>query len=159
MSSPHLPATVLRLPQVFGPYDGQHRLRAYLQRMEAGEDIIINDAKARWRWTRGYVEDIAFGFVCAVSNRKAAGRIYNIGEKKAETELEWIRRIGEAAGWTGRVNVVPARILPPELAEPYDWNHHLAGDTTRIRRELGYREKISPADAMHRSVHWERTQS
>jgi hypothetical protein len=46
-----LPAIVLRLPQVFGPHDRQHRLRAYLKQMDAGEDIVIGEAKARWRWT------------------------------------------------------------------------------------------------------------
>jgi nucleoside-diphosphate-sugar epimerase len=158
MNSARLPATVLRLPQVFGPHDKQHRLRIYLQRMDAGEDIVISDAKARWRWTRGYVEDIATGFALAVTNPRAAGRIYNIGESKAESEKDWIQRIGEAAGWIGRLTVVPENALPVELVEPYDWNHHLAGATARIRRELGYHEKISPAEAMGRSVRWERSQ-
>ena len=158
MNRARLPAAVLRLPQVFGPHDKQHRLRLYLRRMDAGEDIVISDAKARWRWTRGYVEDIAVGFALAVTNPRASGRIYNIGERKAESEKDWIARIGEAGGWTGRLTVVPENALPAELQEPYDWNHQLAGDTARIRRELGYHEKISPAEAMRRSVRWERSQ-
>jgi nucleoside-diphosphate-sugar epimerase len=156
--SARLLATVLRLPQVFGPHDKQHRLRAYLQRMDAGEDIVISEAKARWRWTRGYVEDIAAGFVLAITNPRAAGRIYNIGERKAESEKDWIQRIGRAAGWSGRLMIVSEDALPAELEEPYDWKHDLAGATARIRHELGYREKISPAEAMRRSVRWERSQ-
>jgi nucleoside-diphosphate-sugar epimerase len=158
MNDARLPATVLRLPQVFGPHDKQHRLRTYLQRMDAGQDIVISEAKARWRWTRGYVEDIAAGFVLAVTNPRAPGRIYNIGERKAESEKDWIPRIGEAAGWTGRVTEVPENALPAEFEEPYDWTYHLAGATARMRRELGYHEKISPAEAMRRSVRWERSQ-
>ena len=158
LTSTRLPATVLRLPQVFGPHDKQRRLRLYLQQMDAGEDIVISEAKARWRWTRGYVEDIAAGFSLAITNPRAAGCIYNIGERKAESEKDWIQRIGEAAGWTGRLTIVPEDALPAELAEPYDWNHHLAGATALIRRELGYHEKVSPSEAMRRSVHWERSQ-
>lgn len=158
MNNAELSATVLRLPQVFGPHDEQHRLRFYLQRMEAGEDIVISEAKAGWRWTRGYVQDIAAGFVLAATNRKASGRIYNIGERAAESEKDWIQRIGEAAGWTGQLRVVSEKALPAALRDPYDWSHHLAGDTGRIRRELGYQEKVSPSEAMRRSVRWERSQ-
>jgi nucleoside-diphosphate-sugar epimerase len=157
MKSSELPATVLRLPQVFGPHDKQHRLRAYLKRMDAGKDIVISEAKARWRWTRGYVEDIAVGFASAITSRRASGRIYNIGEKEAASEREWIQRIGEAAGWTGRLRIVREVELPATLREPYDWSHHLAGGTTRIRRELGYQESIAPEEAMRRSVRWERS--
>jgi len=123
--------------------------------MNSREDIVISDAKARWRWTRGYVEDIAAGIALAVINRRASGRTYNIGEKEAEAEMDWIQRIGTAAGWAGRLRVVPENALPAELEEPYDWNHHLAGDTSRIRDELGYQEKVSSPEAMRRSVRWE----
>ena len=157
MHNDSLPALVLRLPQVFGPHDSQHRLRTYLKRMDAKENIIIGEAKARWRWTRGYVEDIAFGLALAVENRSAVGEIFNIGEEEAEREIDWIRRIGRAAKWRGEIEVVPEDTLPKELAEPYDWNHDLAGDTRRIRHTLGYRETVSPGEAMERSVRWERS--
>jgi len=159
MNNARLAAVVLRLPQVFGPHDPQRRLSAYLKQMDAHQNIMISEAKAEWRWTRGYVEDIAFGFVLAAIDPKALGRIYNIGEEEGETEIAWIRRIGKAAGWQGRVRVVPGEALPKELAEPYDWSHDLAGDTGLIRRQLGYGETVSAKEAMERSVRWERSQS
>jgi nucleoside-diphosphate-sugar epimerase len=151
-----LPAVALRLPQVFGPHDPQHRLRGYLRQMDARENILISEAKARWRWTRGYVEDIAVAFELAALQDNATG-IYNVGEKEAEREIDWIRRIGRAAGWQGEIEVVPEDALPKEFAEPYDWSHDLAGDTQRIRQDLCYNETVSPAEAMERSVHWERS--
>ena len=55
-----LPATVLRLPAVYGPGDTQHRLRAYLRQMDDGRPSIpLPDGQADWRWTRGYVENVA----------------------------------------------------------------------------------------------------
>jgi nucleoside-diphosphate-sugar epimerase len=156
MNEPDLPATTLRLPQVFGPNDQQHRLAAYLRSMDEGQDIILDEAKARWRWTRGYVEDVASAIVLAATNRKAAGRIYNVGERQAQAEIDWIRKIGQAAGWRGEVKTVSKAALPEHLAEPYDWNHNLAADTNRIREELGYEETVLPVEALLRTVAWER---
>lgn len=136
-----LPATILRLPQVFGPYDHQQRLRDYLKRMDAGKEIVISAAKARWRWTRGYVEDIAAGLALAVAHPNATGPIYNIGQKRAESEGDWIRRIGVAAGWNGQLTIVPEEESVGRGSHGSDWTYDLAGDTSRIRRELGYRKR------------------
>src|SRR2546423_394799 len=127
--------------------------------MDAGKDIVISQAKARWRWTRGYVEDIAAGFVLAVTEPSASGRIYNIGEKEAECESDWIERIGKAARWNGQLKIVDEGAPATDRSDPYDWSHHLAGDTTRIRRELVYRETVAREEAMKRSVGWERSKS
>src|SRR5205807_973355 len=55
-SDPELPATVLRLPMVHGPGDYQHRLFEFLKRMDDGRPaILVSDAAARWRTSRGYV--------------------------------------------------------------------------------------------------------
>jgi nucleoside-diphosphate-sugar epimerase len=158
LANDRLPAVVLRLPQVFGPHDSQHRLRAYLTRMDSQENIVLSEAKARWRWTRGYVEDIAHGLALAALKRDAVGQIFNLGEKEADAEIDWIRRIGRAAEWKGEIEVVAEELLPEELAEPYDWNYDLAGDTRRIRQTLGYEELVSPEEAMARSVRWERSE-
>ena len=158
MQNDRLASVVVRLPQVFGPHDTQHRLRSYLMQMIAQQDITISEAKARWRWTRGYVEDIAFGLNLAALHRDAVGQIYNLGENEAESEIDWIRRIGRAVDWHGEIQVVPEDALPNELVEPYDWNQHLAGDTRRIRETLGYEETVSPTEAMERSVRWERSE-
>lgn len=156
MSQERLAATVLRLPQVFGPHDRQHRLRAYLKQMDAGEDILIGAEKARWRWTRGYVEDIAFGITLAVNAEKAAGHVYNIGEREAHSELEWIKQIGQEAGWCGKIITIPNAASPRDKIEPYDWTYDLAADTRLIRQELGYHEIVSRKVALRRTVAWER---
>jgi len=40
-ASPDLPATVLRLPAVYGPGDNQHRIFEYLKRMDDGRTAIF----------------------------------------------------------------------------------------------------------------------
>jgi len=156
MNEPYFPGTALRLPQVFGPNDEQHRLGAYLESIDNGRDILLDEAKARWCWTRGYVEDVAFAIVLAVTNKKAAGRVYNVGEQYAHTESDWVKRIGRVVGWRGDVKAVPSTSLPDHLVEPYDWRHGLAANTNRIREELGYDETISPEEALQRTIAWER---
>src|SRR6266704_805124 len=81
MSNPDLPGTVLRLPMVYGPGDYQHRLFRYLKRMDDKRPVILLDeAEAQWRWTHGYVENVADAIALAVTDERAAGRIYNVGE-------------------------------------------------------------------------------
>ena len=156
-ADPGLPATVLRLPSVYGPGDGHHRLRPYLERMTATE-LLLDRAKAAWRWTRGYVEDVADAIVLACRDSRAAGKTYNVGEAEALSEENWIRAIGKAAGWNGEIRTVAREELPAALAEPYDFAHDLAADTSRIRDDLGFREPIGRAEGLRRTVAWENAQ-
>jgi nucleoside-diphosphate-sugar epimerase len=152
-----LPVTILRLPCVYGPGDPQRRLRPYLDRMSGGRaEVLLDRAKAAWRWTRGYVEDVADAIALATVDARAAGRVYNVGEERAHSEAAWVRAIGAAADWRGEVRGVPREELPEESREPYDFAHDLSADTSRIRRELGYRERVGTAEGLKHTVAWER---
>ncbi len=155
-----VPLTILRLPKIYGPGDPQRRLRPYLSRMrDGGAEISIDRAKAVWRWTRGYVEDVADAIALAVTDARAAGRVYNVGEEDALTEAQWVRAIGAASGWNGEVRAVSRDELPAELSEPYDFTHDLEADTRRIRGELDYREQIGRAEGVRRAAAWELTRA
>ncbi len=142
-SQPDLPGTVLRLPCVYGPGDYGHRTLEYLRQMEEGNPTIqLGQLRAAWRWTRGYVEDVAAAVTLAASDERAAGQTFNVGEQKSLTEAKWVLRIGQAAEWRGSVLAVPDERLPQQLRTKFDWRHHIVGDTSKIRRELGYRERV-----------------
>ena len=158
-SDARLPSTVLRLPQVYGPGDPQHRLLEFLKRMTDRRPIILlEEGRAQWRWTRGYVENVAAAIALAVTDDRAAARIYNVGDRAALTELEWIVRVGEIVGWQGTVKVVSRAMLPEHLLLPYDWRHHLAADTARIRNELEYDESFPFDEGLRRTIAWENAQ-
>lgn len=158
MGDPELPGTVLRFPMVYGPRDRQHRLFEYLKRMDDGRPaILLEEGRARWRWTKGYVEDLAAAVVLTVTGDRAAGRIYNVGERETLTWAEWVRAIGHAADWDGKVVVVSRDRLPTHLVPDENTAQHLVVDTTRIRDELGYREHVSREEALRRTIAWERT--
>lgn len=83
-SRPALPATVVRLPAVYGPGDYQHRLFGYAIRMaDERPAILLNERMATFRWTRGYVHNIASAIALAAVDSRAAGRTYNVGEPDA----------------------------------------------------------------------------
>lgn len=156
MNDPQLPFTVLRLPKVYGPGE-KHRLLDYLKRMDDGRAaILLGERKSQWRWTRGYVEDVAAAIARAVTTGRAANRIYNLGESEALSEAEWVRSIGQAAGWRGEVVALPEDLAPPSMHEPYRWEQHLVADTGRIREELDYEEDVTRQEALQRTVAWER---
>ena len=153
LGSLDLPGTVLRLPMVYGPEDFQHRLFPYLKRMEDQRPaILLPQGWAQNRVSRGYVENVAAAIALAVEDNRAAGRIYNVAEPEALTEMEWARRIGQMVGWTGQVLIDPQspHSIGPEQAP------HLVVETGRIRGELGYAESIPQSEALRRTIEWER---
>ncbi len=157
MGDPECLGTVLRLPMVYGPGDYQHRLYPYLKRMDDGRPAILLDrGTAAWRSSRGYVENVAAAVVLAVVDAHSAGRIYNVSEPQAPSEAEWVGAIAAAAGWKGRIAVVPRERLPEHLAPGGNTDQPLVADTTRIREELGYREPVTRKGGLRRTVAWER---
>jgi nucleoside-diphosphate-sugar epimerase len=143
-----VPVTVLRLPMVYGPGDPHKRVGGYLARMSpAVDEVRLNSAEAAWRCSRGYVEDIAWAIRLAVTDRRAAGEIFNVGEDPALTELEWARAIGGAAGWSGRVVADP--FVAPSL--PARWDVSLAVGTRRIREVLRFHEPVGREEGLRRT--------
>jgi nucleoside-diphosphate-sugar epimerase len=156
-SQPELPATILRLPMVYGPGDPLHRFQPFLKRMDDGRSaILIEDTWARWQGPMGYVEDVAAAITLAVTNEAAAGRIYNVAEAEALSWADWARAVGNAAGWNGRVVTLPRDRIPQHLVPRFNAEQHWAADSSRIRDELGYRETIVREEALARTVAWER---
>jgi nucleoside-diphosphate-sugar epimerase len=160
MDNSALPGTVLRLPAVYGPGDPYHRLRPYIKRMEDRRPaILLDEAQASWRWSHGYVENVADAVALAVVDERAAGRIYNIGEDETPTTAERIQQIGQLEEWTGRVVELPAARVPSHLKTPYEPRQDLVVDTRRVRHELGFTEVVSREEGIRRTIAWERTRS
>jgi len=157
MCDANLPGTILRLPMVYGPGDYQHRLFSYLKRMDdKRQAILLDEAEAQWRWTHGYVENVADAIALAVTDQRSAGQIYNVGEPFTFTMAEWVALIGKIAGWQGRVVTVPHGRLPEPLRWDINAEQDIVVDSSRIRRELGYQERVDVEEALRRTVAWER---
>jgi nucleoside-diphosphate-sugar epimerase len=153
MGDSELPGTILRLPAAYGPGDSRHGFSAHLKRMDdVRPAILLDENQARWRWSHGYVENIAAAITLAVTDDRASGRIYNVGEETVPTTAERVRLLAKLVGWTGEIVPIPRASLPPHVRDAYNYSQDLAYDTTRIRSELGYKETVSVDEGLRRTI-------
>jgi len=117
---------ILRLPKVYGPGINAELRTVYGFR-----------GQPEWRWTHGHVDNVAQAIALAALHPAAARRVYNVGERTTPT-------MGE------RLAVLPPRDVALEDAARYDFGHHLAYDTRRVREELGFEEAVDEDEAMLR---------
>jgi nucleoside-diphosphate-sugar epimerase len=120
-------ATILRLPKVYGPGDRQ---RTFAREIAAGE-ARLDAATANWRWTHGYVDDVAAAIALAATHPRAAGRLYNVGERETPTQATRLQALG-------------VRVVIEAIGSP---RPDLVYDTHRIRDELGFAEITSDPSA------------
>ena len=152
-----LPGTVLRLPMIYGPGDPLHRFYPVVKRVDDGRrHIIFADPLAVWCSPRGYVENVAAAIALAATDDRAAGRIYNVAEEPAFSELEWARKIAGEMGWNGEFVMLPAERTPPHLMKLGNAAQHWTASSARIRRELGYAEPVALEEAIRRTIAWQR---
>lgn len=121
-------ATVLRLPKVYGSGSNSNLGTVYAFR-----------AHPDWRWTHGYVENVAAAIVLAALHAAAGGRIYNVGEEDTPTVAQ-------------RLASLPPSTVEPAPDRNYNFAHDIVYDTTRIRHELGYREPVDYAEGIRRTL-------
>jgi nucleoside-diphosphate-sugar epimerase len=123
-----LPATILRLPKVYGPGSNEDLATIYQYRHHPD-----------WRWTHGFVENVAAAVALAATHPSAGGRVYNVGEASTPTIAE-------------RLAPLPPSAIDPDLNSQFDFTQNIAYDTSRIRTELGYRETIPEEEALLRTL-------
>jgi nucleoside-diphosphate-sugar epimerase len=149
--------TVLRFPMVHGERDEQRRFYSLWKRMIDGRPAILMSAKgASFRASRTHVDNAAHAVALAAADERSRGRIYNVGEPDALAWVEWARLIASQLRWTGELVAAPSEQMPTLLRDsrPDTWDHHLVADTSRIRRELGYREPVARDEGLARALAW-----
>jgi nucleoside-diphosphate-sugar epimerase len=152
-----LPATVLRLPMVYGPRDKLHRFFPVLKRIvDRRPAILFAESTARWRGTKAYVGNVAEAIALAAVSDRAAGRTFNVGEEQTISELDWARRVATMCEWAGELRVVPDAEAPPHLRPRGNYEQHWVADSSTIRTELGFREPIPSDEALARTIAWQR---
>jgi nucleoside-diphosphate-sugar epimerase len=88
---------------IYGPGDHLCRFHPVLKRIGDGRRVIlVEEGWAAWRSPRGYVENVAAALALAATSARAVGRVYNVAEAPAFTELEWAGKIAAATGWDGQ---------------------------------------------------------
>lgn len=128
MENKALPSIVLRLPKVYGPGGNEDLATVYRYRDHP-----------TWRWTHGYVENVAAAVELAATCNVARNRVYNVGEEYTPT-------VTERLAW------MPHSALALDSGNKSNFAQNIAYDTGRIRRELGYREVIPEQEAVLKTL-------
>ena len=152
-----LAGTVVRFPMVHGERDAQRRFFRFWKRMDDRRRfILMSENEAAFRASRTHVDNAAHAVALVATDDRASGRVYNVGEPDALAERDWVQMLARETSWGGQLVIARNDELPSHLreAQPDLWDHHLVADTSRIRRELGYREVVSREDGLRRAIAW-----
>jgi nucleoside-diphosphate-sugar epimerase len=144
-------ATVLRLPMVYGPHDGQRREEFVLRRVRAGRKRIPIGS-GTWLGTKGFVGDVARGVRLAIESG-VRGETFNLGESRTYPVGLWAQMILDAAGSDAELVRVPDDKLPDDLGLSGAVPQHLLVDSSKARRALGWSD-TEPREALAASVSW-----
>ena len=112
-----LAGTVIRLPKVYGPgrnadFATVHRYRHH----------------PNWRWTHGYVENVAAAIALTAVHPRAIGGTFHVGEERTPTVAERL------------ADISPSK-LPIDETD-HDFRQDMVYDTRKIREELSYCEIV-----------------
>ena len=123
--------------------------------MKSGADVVRFPAdKADWRFTHGFVENVAAAIAEATVHTTASDQIYNLGESVTPTFQDRIEQLAVVAEWDGEIVPTPSEDLPEDQREPADWDYHLAMDTSRFADELDFKAPVDRRTALTRTFEW-----
>lgn len=146
------PATILRLPAVYGPGDALAREWFFVKRVLDGRSRIALPDGGLGLFHRGYVDDVARAVVLALESPQAVGRTYNVGHERVLTVRGIAELVAQVMGHEWEIVSVPADQLPP--TNPFALPYPIVYDLSRIRAGLGYGEAVSLEEGMRRTVAW-----
>jgi nucleoside-diphosphate-sugar epimerase len=146
------PATIMRLPAVYGRGDPLAREWFFVRRVLDGRSHLALPDGGMSLFHRGYVDDVGRAVVLALESPEAAGRTYNVGHDQVLTLRGIAELVARVMNHKWEIDSVSADLLP--ATNPYATPYHLVYDLSRIRTELGYRESVSLQEGMRRTVGW-----
>lgn len=149
-----MPCTGLRFFTVYGPW-GRPDMAAYLftSKIIAGDPIpVFNNGKMRRDFT--YIDDIIAGVVGVLDNPAAKedgvvpSRLYNIGNSRTETLMDYIGEIETALDKKAAYN-----FLPMQAGDVYE----TFADIEATQKDFGYAPTTTIHEGIPRFVQWYKT--
>lgn len=139
-----VPATVVRAPAIVGVGDPVKRIEQRVTALrESGGHLALSEKRAAWRFCYGYVDDVSDALLLCAEDRRPQHRVYNVAYPDGISNLEMLTMVAKVIGWAGRIEVVKG-----EGADDAKFNQELYVDSSRIREELGYAERVLFEDAV-----------
>ena len=152
----HPDAVHFRYPYVYGPYQPVPREWCIVRRIIDRRPFIILPEDGLTLHSFGYAENLAHAVLLAIDKpAAAAGQIYNCADDTVLSLRQVTEIIAEALGHRWEILSMPwplAVSARPLIMQPLPT--HRVADTGKLKRELGYRDKVPPAEALARTARW-----
>lgn len=149
-------ATHFRYPYVYGPYQLVPREWCIVKRIIDQRPFIIVPDGGLTLHSYGYAENLAHALLLAVDRPEvAAGQIYNCGDEEVLSLRQVVEILAATLDYTGTLVDMPwSWALParPMIMQPQ--TTHRVVDISKLRNELGYRDKVAPAQALAHTARW-----
>ena len=140
------PATFLRYFSIFGPRQRPDMAyNIFIEALIDGRPITVFGDGEQSR-TNTFVSDAVTATIAAIEQGEVGG-IYNIGGGEPITVNEAIAELAAYLDATPQVNHVAARAGDQRRTE---------ADTTRARRDLGFRPSVGPREGLRAQADWQR---
>ena len=150
--------THFRYPLVYGPNNIVPAEWGIMRRVRDKQRQLILPGGGLTIVSRGYCENIAHAIVLAVKNPTAsAGEVYNICDNGLMSNYEWVALIAKIMDFEFETVSIPYEVLPEGFRATHPqllYRHHGVLDISKIKEQLGYRDKVSPEEAVKRTIQW-----
>jgi nucleoside-diphosphate-sugar epimerase len=143
-----------RIVRVFNCYGPRNRLDdgrmvpTFAGQALRGEPLTVHGTGAQTR-SLCYVDDLVDGLLLAMFSDGTAGRVYNLGQPREHSVLEFAQMIIKLAGSASTIAHVPPREADIERRKP---------DARRAQRELGWTAQRSLEEGLATTIAWYRQQ-
>jgi len=152
----HPEATHFRYPYVYGPHQLVPREWCVVRRILDGRPFIVLPEDGLTLHHYGYVENLAHAVLLAVDHAEAAaGQIYHCADEEVLTLRQVVMTIADALGADLEIVGMPWALATPArplVGQPL--TTHRVLDLAKLKRDLGYHDRVPPGDALARTAHW-----
>jgi nucleoside-diphosphate-sugar epimerase len=150
--------TVIRYPKLYGPRDVVPREWSVIKRVRDGRPYMLVTDGGLEISTRCAAQNAAQALLLAVDLPEVAdGEAYNVADRDQYTTAQWIELVAGMLGSELEIVSIPLDIgaaTHAELNPTPGRSPHLLVDATKIRRELGYEDVVTAADATRAYIEW-----
>jgi len=143
-----LPATIVRLPELYGPRDPRGAEWFFARRVRDGRERIALPDAGLAICHRGFVQNMAWGIAQALTVSRAIGQLYNLGEEKLYTLAQLAQGVVRALDTTVELYSVPGHLW----TTPY--SHTSFFDLRKARAQLRYADRMIPRDGLELTLAW-----
>ena len=127
-----------------------------MRRILDGRDQIIVAEDGLSLSSFGFTENMAHALLLAVDHPEAArGQIYNAADQEVLSIRQVVEVVAKSMGHALEIVSMPWEIAWPArplVAQP--WTTHRIVSTAKMERDLGYRDKVPPKEAIALTARW-----